>query len=214
MAADVRYSLSLDGVLDPSTNAVSLNVTAVNPQRDGFLTVDDCNSGSTTTSSLNFGAGQKRANNGMFTLSSDRSVCIFSSAPTHVTIDITGQFGSGDGLTFLPADPLRLLDTRETGERLATRSSTGYTVPSPTSKDGTELQPSAASVNLAAARHTSNGHVTSWDCGALPDTSALNPVVGAPTANSALVELTADGRSCLFHESGGDLIVDLTGWWI
>ena len=35
--------------------------------------------------------------------------------------------------------------------------------------------PIAASVNLTATRHETNGFVTAWSCGDRPSTSALNP---------------------------------------
>ena len=214
LAADLRYVISLVDLLGPSTDAVSINVTAVNPLDAGFLTIDDCrrNGSDTTTSSLNFARRETRGNNGTFALGTDQTLCLTTSADTHLTIDVTGQFAAGDGLTFIPAQPTRLLDTRET-ERLGAGGTTRFDVPAPTSSDGSSATPSAASINLAGARHVDGGHVTAWDCGARPETSALNTVTRTPTANSALVPV-ATGHTCLYHAAGGDLIVDLTGWWV
>lgn len=199
--------LSLDGRVDDATTAVAVNVTAVRPDSTGFLTIDNCN-GAASTAALNFAAGENRGNNGVFALSGARTVCITSSAAVDVIIDLTGEFGP-DGLTFVPAEPTRLLDTRLTGT-IGPGSSERFTVPQPAS----DIAPAAASVNIASARHPRSGFVTSWDCGALATSSALNPVTGQVTANGALIELNAERRSCLFHEAGGDLIVDLNGWWV
>jgi hypothetical protein len=202
---------SITGATVP--DAVAVNVTAVNPSQAGFITVGDCSLGSSTTSSLNFSAGETRGNNGIFSLSASRALCVTSSVETHLTVDVTGQFVPGDGLTFVAAEPTRVLDTRSIG-RIDAGSSTGFAVPAFTSENGLSVAPVAASVNIVAALHTDRGHVTAWDCGARPETSALNPVAGAPTANSALVPVTATGRSCLYHSIGGHLIVDLNGWWV
>ena len=56
--------------------------------------------------------------------------------------------------------------------------------------------------------------MTAWDCGQRPETSALNPTADASTASGALVPLSDSGQTCLFHSTGGHLIVDLAGWWI
>jgi hypothetical protein len=208
-----RTVISLEGLATPDQiDAVAINVTAVNPAQSGFITVNDC-SLSARTSSLNFAAGETRGNNGIFTVSASTALCLTSSAATDVTVDVTGQFVSGEGLTFVATQPTRVLDTRSTG-RLAAGASTGFTIPTSSGENGLTIVPIAASVNLASIQHATRGHVTSWDCSARPETSALNPVVGAPTANGALVEITTTGRSCLYHSSGGDLVVDLAGWWV
>ena len=56
-------------------------------------------------------------------------------------------------------------------------------------------------------------YVTTYDCVTRGDTSTLNQQVGQATANGAIVPL--DGlRSCAWTSGGGDLIVDLNGWWV
>lgn len=207
LAPGLTTVLSLDGIVDDATTAVAINITAVHPASTGFLTIDNCNS-ATSTAALNFATGENRGNNGVFALNADRALCVTSSAAVDVIIDLTGEFGP-DGLTYVPAEPARLLDTRLTGT-IGAGSSERFTVPQPDS-DGV---PAAASVNIASARHPRSGFVTSWDCGALATSSALNPVGGQVTANGALIELNSERRSCLFHEAGGDLIVDLNGWWV
>lgn len=200
-----------DELAGADIEAVAVNVTVIRASSRGFITLDDCQG--STTSSLNFGAGEVRGNNGVFALGADQQLCIRSTAATHVTVDVTGQFGIGDGLTFVAAEPARLLDTRDTG-RVDKGASTSFGVPTPTADNGFVMTPRAASVNLTAARHSEGGFITSWNCGSRPDTSALNTTGGSATANGALVSLSRTGRSCLFHDTGGHLIVDLAGWWI
>ena len=215
LAADARTPISLGSLLDDdSISAVSLNVTAIRPSNAGFLTIDDCSTGPQATSSLNFVGNEIRGNNGVFALGTDQQLCVTSSAATDVTIDVTGEFGTGAGLTFVAsAAPERVLDTRQTG-RLDAGDTTTFDVSTSAGANALGRSPVAASINLTATRDDDGGFVTAWSCGARPETSALNPSAGTATANGALVELTATGTTCLFQNTRGDLIVDLAGWWI
>jgi hypothetical protein len=192
-------------------DAVSANVTTIRASARGFITLNDCSR--TTMSSLNFDAGEVRGNNGVFALDARQRLCIMSTSPTDVTLDITGQFGTNSGLTFVTADPQRVLDTRQVGW-VAPETNTTFGVPLLVIDNEMAITPQAASINLTAAQQTSGGFITSWNCGSRPETSTLNMTPGSAIANGALVSLSASGRSCLFHASGGHLIVDLAGFWI
>lgn len=192
-------------------DAVSVNVTTIRASARGFITLNDCSR--TTMSSLNFDAGEVRGNNGVFALDARQRLCIMSTSPTDVTLDITGQFGTNSGLTFVTADPQRVLDTRQVGW-VAPETNTTFGVPLLVIDNEMAITPQAASINLTAAQQTSGGFITSWNCGSRPETSTLNMTPGSAIANGALVSLSASGRSCLFHASGGHLIVDLAGFWI
>ena len=207
----VEIDLS-DALSGDDIGAVALNLTAIRSTARGYLTVDNCSSAK-TTSSLNVAAGEVRSNNGIFGLGNGQRLCISTTTTTHLTVDITGEFGTDAGLRFVAASPARVLDTRN--ERaLTASSSTAFELPSASATTGLSTSPAAASVNLTATRSTASAFVTSWDCGSRPETSALNPTAGAATANGALVPLSPTGTSCLFHSKGGHLIVDLSGWWI
>lgn len=214
LPAGVRTPVSLDSLLRSDTvGAVSLNVTAIRPTSAGFLTIDGCTDGLAPTSSLNFVADEIRGNNGVFSIGADRQICVTSSTDTHLTIDVTGEFGTAPGLTFVPKrSPERILDTRNTG-RLSAGGTTSFDVDSAAGANSLERAPVAASVNLTAAA-SDGGFVTAWACNERPSTSALNPSSAGATANGALIELSPTGTSCLFDSSGGHLIVDLAGWWI
>ena len=206
-AAGQTVELSFAGTVDRSTTAVAVNVTAFRPADDGFLSIDDCSDPDHSTSALNYRARQNRGNNGVFALSARQTLCLTTTAATGLIVDITGEFASG-GRTFVPAEPTRLVDTRDV-RYVPSGSQVSFTVPSPA--DG---RASAASVNIASTSHPRAGFVTSWACGPLPETSALNPVAGEVTANGALIPLDARGTTCLFDDPGGHLIVDLMGWWV
>ena len=119
------------------------------------------------------------------------------------------------GFRMMPeaATPERVLDTRRSG-MVSAGAVTSFSIPSPSLPNGFSRTAQAASINLTAARQATRGYVTAWDCGPRPETSALNPAAAQSTANGALVSLSPSGDGCLFHASGGHLIVDLAGWWI
>ena len=73
--------------------------------------------------------------------------------------------------------------------------------------------PGAAYVNVTAVNHLVAGYVTTYDCVTRRDTSTLNQRVGQANANGAIVPLSSL-QSCAFTFGGGDLIVDLNGWWV
>jgi hypothetical protein len=203
----VTQTIDLRGIVDADATAVAVNVTAIKPLSNGFLRIDACTNGDTNTASLTFAAGQTRGNNGIFELGSGQELCVTSSTASDVTIDITGTFAPG-GRRYVPATPTRLLDTRETGP-LSARGVTTVAVPRPTGLE----RPAAASLNLASIGHPGPGFVTAWQCGPMPEASALNPVPGTVTANGAIVALDDGDQACLFSSAGGHLVADLTGWW-
>jgi glucose/arabinose dehydrogenase len=75
--------------------AVSLNVTAVIPTAPGFLELFSSGSAVPSASSLNYVAGQVRANNGIFALSTGGALDIFlgqAAGTSNVVVDVTGYF--------------------------------------------------------------------------------------------------------------------------
>lgn len=89
-------------------SGVVLNLTAADPGGNGFLTVYPCGSARPTASNLNVRPGVNRANLVIVAPGADGTVCVFSSAPTDVVVDVFGWMrGAFVGLT-----PTRLFDTR------------------------------------------------------------------------------------------------------
>ena len=73
--------------------AVSLNVTAVNVSGNGFVTVYVCGQRE-EISSLNVAAGQTVANAVIAPLSGAGTICVFSSTPVDLVVDINGWFNA------------------------------------------------------------------------------------------------------------------------
>ena len=102
-----------------------------------------------------------------------------------------------------------MVDTRRSGT-LGAGAAVAYSVSA--ASLGAQV-PGAAYVNVTAANHVAPGYVTTYDCVTRRDTSTLNLQVGQATANGAIVPLSSL-RSCGWTYGGGDLIVDLNGWWV
>jgi uncharacterized repeat protein (TIGR01451 family) len=78
--------------LPASATAVALNVTVTITGAQGFVTVWPDGTSLPTTSTINFSAGQTRANNAVVKLGPAGVVRVVSAAATHLLIDVTGYF--------------------------------------------------------------------------------------------------------------------------
>ena len=88
--------LKVTGVADvPAKNvgAVSLNVTAVDPVGDGYVTVFPCGD-RPLASNLNYVAGQVVPNSVITRVSPQGEVCLYSLNDTDLVADINGWFPS------------------------------------------------------------------------------------------------------------------------
>jgi hypothetical protein len=72
---------------------VSLNVTAVDPSTDGFVTVYPCTARD-EVSNLNYVAGQTVANAVLTPVSADGTICLFSMSATDLVVDVNGWFSN------------------------------------------------------------------------------------------------------------------------
>ena len=78
--------------LPAGTSAVSLNVAADRTLGAGFLTVFPCGRERPMTANLNFTDGDTVASHVTAEVGADGGVCIYSSATTHVVVDIEGAY--------------------------------------------------------------------------------------------------------------------------
>ena len=204
-----------------SATAASLNITVVNPEGEGYLTVWPCGVPRPLASNLNFTAGSIVPNGIVASLGADGSVCMFSSAPTDVIVDVSGWF---DGNAFEGSTPTRLLDTREgLGAPLApTTPTTPVTIPVASLPVSGALgraktipaAVSAVALNVTVVNPSAAGFVTVWPCGQpRPNASNLNFEAGQVVANGVIAPVGDDGSVCAFSSVPADLIVDLSGWF-
>ena len=102
-----------DAQIPLSATAVALNVTVVNPEAAGFVTVWPCSAERPNASNLNFVAGQTVANNVVAPIGDQGNVCFYSSQNADVIVDVSGYFMGESGNQFVGASPKRFVDTRD-----------------------------------------------------------------------------------------------------
>ena len=106
------YAVTMAGVgsVPAGAKAVLVNVTAVGPDGDGFITVHQCGA-VPGSSNLNFRVGQTLANLAVTALDGAGRACFTSSAKTDLIVDVVAWLGA-TGLRFAATAPQRLVDTR------------------------------------------------------------------------------------------------------
>ncbi|MBI4884868.1 MAG: hypothetical protein HY826_12525 [Actinobacteria bacterium] len=206
---------------DGSVVSVVLNVTAAASVAAGFVTVWPTGAALPTVSSLNYGSdGEAVPNLVTVELGQGGRISLYTYASAHLIVDVLGYYLRTDlpvsGGRFQPLEPLRIVDTRQ-GQGLPMTP-----IPSGGSVDvqltGTAGIPasgvSAVAFNLTATRSLATGFLTVHPGGtALPDASNLNVVSGGTRANFVISPVGPDGKVTIFNNAGGDLIIDVVGWF-
>jgi hypothetical protein len=78
-----------------AAKSVSANLTVAQPSSAGHLTLYPAGGAVPPTSTLNFAAGQTRANNAVLSLSASGAITVLSAQPSgtvHFILDVTGWF--------------------------------------------------------------------------------------------------------------------------
>jgi Tol biopolymer transport system component len=100
IASGETRTLTVNGVcgVPVTARAVTLNVTVVQPSGAGYLTLHPADAAAPVTSTLNFAAGETRANNAVLLLALDGSGTlglspfVAGSGSVHVIVDVAGYF--------------------------------------------------------------------------------------------------------------------------
>jgi len=201
------------GMPNPETEGegiagVALNVTAVLPERAGWIRVWPCGSPEPDTSTVNYSfAGAVEPNAAIVPLDSTGEVCIRTTEPTEVVVDTSGWFTGG-----LRTASGRVIDTRQSSpvqpdSPLRVKVVGTHGVP--------ESGAAGVSLNVTAVNPVAAGWFRVWPCGLPePDTSSVNySQAGAVEPNAVVVPLDETGEVCIRTLEQSDVIVDLTGWF-
>jgi hypothetical protein len=208
----------------PATGVVAVvgNVTVVRPSYSGYMFIGPTATSTPTSSTINFPAGDIRANNFVVPLNGDGTIAaVYYSygGATDVVIDISGYYMAGTGASFHTLLPSRILDSR---------TPLGLTGPIPPNSPQTltvcgGVVPAGAlaiTANLTVAGQTKAGFVS---VGPTIDASTpfsnLNYPYGDIRANGLTTPLTSGGTVQLVigppGAGGGSaqLILDVTGYF-
>jgi hypothetical protein len=108
-ASPMRLKVAGVGPVPASAAAVALNVTATEPDAEGYVTVYPCATGQPETSNLNYRpANGAVANSVIAPVDANGEICLYTYAPAHLVVDISGWFTAGVATQV----PSRVLDTR------------------------------------------------------------------------------------------------------
>jgi len=197
-----------------------VNLTGVLPDETGWIRAFPCDVAEPSVSSLNPRVGRARANSAIVPTAADGTICLTSNVATHVIIDITGWFGDKGGQQFVPINPIRLADTRQTHPVLNGGAGPVMLVPgrelrvqvAGTRGIGADVR--AATLNLAAVGASDQGFIVVVPCGQPTTVSTLNFTSGVgAVANGANVKLDATGAVCVTTSATTHVLVDITGVW-
>jgi hypothetical protein len=200
-----------------SLRSTAINVVAVNPSANGFITVYPCDVPMPTAASLNFRAGETIANSVVAKASAAGTICVFTSQSTDLVVDTTGAFPTSS--EYIALTPGRLLDTRPTGITIDGASQAAGLRPAGTTTEllvagraGVSRDAKAVALNVVAVTPGSDGFLVVYPCGdARPPTSNVNYRVGAAVGNAAVVEIGVGGKVCIFNSTPTHIVVDANG---
>jgi hypothetical protein len=200
------------GVPDAAVAAV-LTVTVTDSAAAGFVSVWPAGLARPTTSVINTnGSGQTVANTVTVQLAGG-AVDLYTSTPAALVIDVVGAYvaaGAARAGRFVAVPPTRMIDTRAGCVPLA--AGQHITVPlGPLVPDDA----TGVVVNLTVDASVGAGFWTVHPAGtALPLASALDTDSAGET-RSSLTVVPLSGRAAIevFSQTGGQVIVDLVGWF-
>ena len=209
---DTRGSARPDEVVVPvpaGSAAVAVNLTAVRADENGFLSAYPCGT-ETDAANLNFRTGGAWAASAIVQVSPDDTICVRANVSTDIAVDITGTFGTGNGLRFVPVAPTRAIDTRNATGGWGPIHGSGQTF-------DVRVTPSSAQAvtgTLTIVNSLDTTFVSAEPCAGSSATSSANAAQGAVIANSVTVGVTDAGRLCLTASAAGHTLFDTTGWWV
>ncbi len=198
---------------------VVLTVTAVDPSGVGFLTVHPTGTALPNASNVNFDAGLNKANTVVAKIGDGGKVSIFTSAATHLIVDVSGDLPAG---SYVPLSaPARLADTRTGGVTIDGSHAGigallgGHAMQLPVAgRGGLPADASAAVLTITAVGPRGNGFATAHANGTIrPNASNLNYVAARDVANTVIARVGAGGEVCIFTSATTHVVVDVSGYF-
>lgn len=201
-------------------SAVALNVTAIGRDAPGHVTIRPCGT-KVGTSTVNFGAGEVKANGIILPLDAHGRACMDTVGWPDVVIDVVAvdpTLYSSKVVAELEAlTPARLFDSRAgsgsvDGEFVGGGPSAagGTTRLKVAGRGGVPDDAESVVVNVTVVAPTTAGHTTVFACDTdVPNTSTSNVLVGETIANTALVEVSETGEICIATHMSSHLVVDV-----
>ncbi len=185
-----------------SATVVALNIAAVETAAPGFITVFPCGNDRPVASNLNFMAAQAVSNEVFVEPGTDGTVCIYSSARTHIVVDLNATFEPTGSLGFESFVARRVVDTRP-DRRLAAGETREWKV-----ADGV----AAVALNVVATETAAAGFLTVFPCDAQrPIASNVNFYSADQAASNHVTVRVDGGKVCVFSSVATHIVIDVEG---
>lgn len=219
-AAGSTYTVDIAGRGDVPADATSviMNITAIQPEANGFVTVYRCDEDRPTASSLNYSTGTNLGNEIVAGLAGDGTVCFFTSGSTHLTVDVVAYATAGSASQTIT--PTRAFETR-LGESTPDGRYSGTGQMQAGSQQtiamggrfGIPSDAAAVVINVTAIAPQANGFATVHQClPDLPTASSLNYSAGVNRGNEIVAPLSDAGEICVYTSATTDLVIDVVGY--
>lgn len=199
-------------------SAVVVNLTAIAPEANGFVTAYPCSESPPNAASLNFTTGVTIGNEIIAELSPKGRLCFLTSGVTHLTADVSASLPADSVINSL--GPSRIVDTRADGKTIDNdfegdgrlRSSQELVI-EVAGRAGIPSSAQSVIINAAAVQPRQTGFLTVHPC--LPETplaSNLNYATATTRSSQFVADLSASGTICVFTSSDTDLTIDVAGY--
>jgi len=209
-----QSGLPLTGV-----SAVSLNITSSDADAAGFMTVWPCGSTQPSTPNMYFSSAQTVTGEVLAAVDVTGKVCLASSTPAHISVDVNGYFTAGFHSTSLQ----RVVDTRaDSAQGLRSVNKVKIAAKQVLRIKMTDLSVAgvpatgvgAVVLNITAMNSTSGGYITAYNCEKRPRLWNLNFSQVATASSMAIVPVKSlTGEVCIYSSAATDIMVDIGGWF-
>ena len=198
----------------PSTGvrAVAANLTITGATASSYLTTFAVGTTRPNASSINFRAGETKANMVTLPVNAQGQLAVFNfDGAVHVIIDVVGWYSEANttfGSVFIGVDPFRRFDSR-----INRSAPLGPGEAMTISIVGSGSTATSVMLNVTVTEATEASYLTVWPAGTpRPYTSNINFVAGDTVPNVVVVPIGAAGSVDFFNFAGNaHVIVDVLG---
>jgi hypothetical protein len=190
--------------------AVAATLTVTGAAAAGFLSAYPCSAARPDVSNVNWQAGETVAGAVFVPVGVDGTLCVYTSVPVDVIVDVTGMFGAVAALRFVPVAATRMLDTRTGIGGWWGRQGAGQTIEIGVAPDTAV----AVTGTITMVEPSIAGYLTGTVCRVGDVTSSVNAARNTVMANSLTVGLGPGGSMCIHSVVATHTLFDTTGWWV